>query len=953
MAKVPTEAHSRLQSALADRYRVEREIGRGGMARVYLAHDLRHDRDVAIKVLLPELAASLGSDRFLREIHIEAGLQHPHILPLHDSGVAGGLPYYVMPYVAGETLRDRIGREKQLPIDDALRITREVADALEYAHQHNVVHRDIKPANILLSAGHAIVADFGVGRAITAAASAERTEPGLAVGTPEYMSPEQAAGDAAVDGRSDVYALACVLYEMLAGDPPFQGRTPRSVLARHLHDPPPSLRTIRPSVPMAVEAALQTALAKVPADRFATVAEFARALPGSISMDGPGHGPRYPRRRRRVTAAWAAAVGLAVGLMVWRFWSASRAPLDGNRVVVFPMSGSVAGAGPAGTGEGVATYIGYALEGTAPLRWLEGGDYLPASERSSAGGLPGPIAQRISRSQRARFYIDGSILAGPESVTVVLRLHDVAGDSILRRSGASAAVTDASIPKLGLQAVSSLLPSLLEPGRKVDLSALTERRPDAIANFLQGEREYRRMRFAAALDHYKEALRADSAMAIAAVKGAAAATWLPNSIGVADLVGAAFDARAVLPRRWEIFARGLSLYFVGAADSAVTYFRRAIDVDSTWSEAWMGLGESYYHLAPGGHGADSLAESAFERARRTDSSFTPPVFHLAEIALRRGDSLRAKTLLRRLLQADPDSVYSRALGSMVDCATRGAVSVNWTGFARKAPTEALGTALGLAARGAYPACARDGFRAVLQSSSTAEYWGTLLGLQSLLAAMGRSAELAELLAWGQRAGLPGRGLYLMDAAAGAGFEAEARALVTERGRLYDSMPSPNLWLLGEWEAHHGDLASVRAIEHVTRRRAATSGTRGDSLFARIMLAQLKRAEGDTAGALALLGALAPSASPADLLWQPWEALARERLDLAELLLAKGRPAEADRVASELDNHRAVAYLVYLPAMLALRERAAASLGRRDLAATYRARLAALRRGAPAGSPSGT
>src|SRR5215207_11276572 len=244
-----TDVLTRLTATLAERYRVGRELGAGGMATVYLAHDLRHDRDVAIKVLHPDLGAALGGERFLAEIRTTARLQHPHILPLLDSGEAAGLLYYVMPYVTGETLRARLDRERQLPIDDALRIAREVADALGEAHTHGIVHRDIKPANILLHGGHAVVADFGIARAMRRTFGEWTTAAGMSVGSPAYMSPEQASGDTEVDGRADIYSLACVLYEMLAAQPPFTGRSAHMIIVARMSSVARPVRDLRPTVP--------------------------------------------------------------------------------------------------------------------------------------------------------------------------------------------------------------------------------------------------------------------------------------------------------------------------------------------------------------------------------------------------------------------------------------------------------------------------------------------------------------------------------------------------------------------------------------------------------------------------------------------------------------------------------------------------------------------------------
>ena len=272
----------RLEAGLGSRYTIERELGQGGMAVVFLAHDLRHERKVAVKVLRPEIAAEIGADRFLREIKMAAGLTHPHILPVYDSGDAEGLLFYVMPSMEGRSLRERLDRERQLPLEESLRITREVASALDYAHRHSVVHRDIKPENILLHEGNAMVADFGIGKALSGRGSITQT--GIVVGTPAYMSPEQASGGVEVDGRSDLYSLGCVLYEMLSGEPPFTGPTAQAIIAKRFVAEIPKVRTAR-DVPEAVDRVVTRALSRTPVDRFPTAAEFAEAL-RLISQDG-------------------------------------------------------------------------------------------------------------------------------------------------------------------------------------------------------------------------------------------------------------------------------------------------------------------------------------------------------------------------------------------------------------------------------------------------------------------------------------------------------------------------------------------------------------------------------------------------------------------------------------------------------------------------------------------
>ncbi len=301
----------RISQAVADRYRVERELGAGGMATVYLAHDLRHERQVALKVLRPEIASAIGADRFLAEIRTTAKLQHPHLLPLFDSGRVDGastddveLLFYVMPFVDGESLRQRLAREKQIPVFEAIRIAMEVADALDYAHRHGILHRDIKPENILLHDGHALVADFGVALALTRAAGAERlTATGLSVGTPQYMSPEQAAGEPDLDARTDVYALGTIVYEMLTGEPPHTGATPQIIMARAATERPRPIRDVRATVSPQVEAAVMTALQPLPADRFSSAADMARALRAATDRSAEWSGTTLPGESSTVDQA--------------------------------------------------------------------------------------------------------------------------------------------------------------------------------------------------------------------------------------------------------------------------------------------------------------------------------------------------------------------------------------------------------------------------------------------------------------------------------------------------------------------------------------------------------------------------------------------------------------------------------------------------------------------------
>ena len=387
----------RLAEALADRYRLERELGQGGMATVFLAEDLRHHRKVAVKVLRPELAAILGAERFLHEIRTTANLQHPHILPLHDSGQVEATVFYVMPFVDGETLRDRLTREKQLPVEDAVRIATQVASALDYAHRQGVIHRDIKPENILLHDGSALVADFGIALAASSTGGGRMTETGMSLGTPHYMSPEQAMGEREITARSDVYALGVMTYEMLTGDPPFTGSTAQAIVARVMTEEPRAITLQRKTVPPHVEAAVLTALEKLPADRFASAAQFAEALarPGTTT-----HHPRAAREAGAPRARLAAALPwvlflVAGGAAVWG-WSRRAPVVDAGAVmtstIVLPDSAPLAFVGKAPLGIG-RTALALSPDGSTLAYVAQRGEgtqlFLRPMDRDTVIALPG------------------------------------------------------------------------------------------------------------------------------------------------------------------------------------------------------------------------------------------------------------------------------------------------------------------------------------------------------------------------------------------------------------------------------------------------------------------------------------------------------------------------------------------------------------------------------------
>jgi eukaryotic-like serine/threonine-protein kinase len=624
------------------------------MATVYLTHDIRHDRPVALKVLRPELAASLGPERFLLEIRIAARLRHPHILPVHDSGEAASRLWYTMPYVEGESLRQLLAREGQLPLDRALRIATQVLSALGYAHAHGVIHRDIKPENILLEDDQAVVADFGVARAISAAGEDRLTETGLALGTPAYMSPEQATASRELDGRSDLYALGCVLYEMLAGQPPFVGATAQQLLARHAIDPVPPLRTVRDTVPSAVEQSVTRALAKVPADRFATAADFAEALTRAGDTIVMSSAPPRRRSTRRMVAPAAAALGLAL-MAGYLLWPRPKTVVDSNLVAVVPFRVGGAAQALGYLREGMIDLVAARLTGEGGARAADPGSVMSAWRRaagSEADDLPERDALGLARRLGAGRLLVGGVVGTPDHVALSASLLPVEGGG--PRAEAKVEGVADSLPQLVDRLIAQLITE--EAGATHGLAGLVNRPLPALRLYLEAQAAYRRANYPDAVARLSRALDLDSSFAIAGLRLASAAGWTATP-------GA---ARRGLERAWSNRDRlsppdlALLMAEVGPDYPAVSslakhlaWWERAVDLAPDQPERWYELGDVYFH-----EGFYLQIEStrrrgaeAFRRSVALDSS-SAPLGHLLEVAVLDDDSAAVRRLAPLYLARD-------------------------------------------------------------------------------------------------------------------------------------------------------------------------------------------------------------------------------------------------------------------------------------------------------------
>jgi tRNA A-37 threonylcarbamoyl transferase component Bud32/TolB-like protein len=634
------------QQVFAGRYSLDRELGHGGMATVYLAEDLTLHRRVALKLLHPDLAATVGRERFLREIEITSRLTHPNILPLHDAGEADGRLFYAMPFVEGESLRQRLEREGQLPFAEALSILRAVAPALDHAHSLGVVHRDIKPENILLGRDLAggnprvLVADFGIARALDAAGGKRLTETGLALGTPAYMSPEQASGSRRLDGRSDIYALGCVAYEMLAGTPPFTGLSAQAILARHAVDPVPPLRTVRATVPESVATTIERALAKVPADRFATAGEFATALSA----------PQAPRRGIRV--ARLAAVGLlaaagagALATMLPRGSATPAVLLSAATIAVLPFAAPSGDTALTRLGGDLAVTVDASLDGVGAIR--------TADRVRLVGAAAGrPIYQPADAARLAREVGAGSVLLGTlvrsqARVRLDLRLYDavsvaslIQGITITAHQDSLAAFTDS--------VVWSVLRQVWRRGEPPtpSLAAVTTRSIPALRAFLEGERAFEEGRVSEAALAFGAALAADSTFRLAQFRYSLAEGWDGGGVDprVVDLL---YRHRDALPEQERMLLDAWR--DTNSLSREIATYEELTTRHPDYWPGWLFLGDHLFHsgILLGYDWSD--AQGAFGHAVRLNPRLWPAWEHMFQNSAGK-DAAENSRVLDRILQ---------------------------------------------------------------------------------------------------------------------------------------------------------------------------------------------------------------------------------------------------------------------------------------------------------------
>jgi serine/threonine-protein kinase len=679
------ELSDRLQAALGTAYRIEKELGGGGMSRVFVAEETRLGRRVVIKVLPPDLALEMRMDRFNREIQLSASLQHPHIVPLLAAGGADDLLYYTMPFVEGEALRSRLSREGELPVRDAVRILKDVADALAYAHARGVVHRDIKPDNVLLSGQHAVVADFGVAKAVSQAKTESGlTSVGVALGTPAYMAPEQAAGDPNIDARADIYAFGAMAYEMLTGRAPFAGLAPHQMLAAHVTEPVVPVTDRRATIPPALAELVMACLAKNPADRPQSANDLLQMLEamgtpsGSMAVTSPVATVRHVLRRPR--NRWIAAAVMTLVLFAAAWWSFAPSPapvLDPNRVAIAPFD-VLGGPDLALWREGLVDVLSRSLDGAGPLRTASP---TLVVRRWSSGHADAGSAQALGRELGARTVLFGGLIAAGDSVQLTATVLDVLGPNVI----AEIQLRERA-DRIDRLADSLTVRVLRELGRSraiglVRSASLGSHSLPALKAFLQGEQFLRRSEWDSSVTYLERAIALDSAFTLAWSHAGMAAGWQHRAD---DSVSRAYKLRAGalnhgLAPRESLIVQAESLaavVYAGPLNLGVRLFGYGRRMIGTLDEAvrrypndpelWYMLGDARYHAGSLAGLSPRASLDAFDRAIALDSAFTPSYVHAIPLGLEFGGATAGRRYAAKFLEAGAMGTYAKSTRVVLD-----------------------------------------------------------------------------------------------------------------------------------------------------------------------------------------------------------------------------------------------------------------------------------------------
>jgi len=943
----PDELAARVAGGIGDRHVFERFVGVGGHATVFLARDLKHERPVAIKVLRQELSSSVSAERFLREILIAAGLTHPNILPVFDSGSEQGILYYVMPYIAGETLGDRLAREGALSITDTLRLTREMAAALQHAHDGGLVHRDIKPANVLLSGGVAVVADFGLARAIAPTrGSLELTMEGSGLGTPSYMSPEQALGIETIDAATDQYSLACVVFEMLTGRRPFEGNTFQGLVSQHITGAPPDATSLRAEIPEHISAAIIRALAKAPEDRFPSVAAFVDELSGATHRTSTHRfwttETKVSRRQRIGLIGFSVLVATAAVWLAWDRFGGSVVgrPLDKDLVAVAPFS--VPEKELAVWREGLAEVVARNLDGAGPLHTVS----MTVINRGWNGRIDAGAMTALGRRSGAATAVSGTLLQkGRDSVRVTATVYDVAG----KRSLGEVDLTEETV-QMGRLAERFTIEVLRRLGRNQQLAAARMAGAHvtpllALKAFLQGEYHFRRTGWDSAMTNYRRAIELDPAMTLAYLRMSMVSGWqrLDRDTLISYYARTAAQLNHGLAPRESLLvvtealkatlrSRMKDSAYASHAEQLFQTLETATQVYPTDREFWYSLGNARANIM--GNSRDALA--ALDRSIAIDSGFAPAYLDAVTVAMALGKTEDARRYLAAYLALNPSDVHGDGLRLASQMLDPSRSAAGMSGVLDTASAEILVHAIDVLAY--WPDSAEstvrlarllaEGRRSVIPEYREPSF--TSFQLSYTLAFRGHLEEANSLLAPDPKnvRAVFQASLALMTSTSSGRANSHFASLKTGR------VDSPTgLVLALPWWSEKRDTQSLRSTaeraELAIRGGVHGSGGRYTRYLGGAARAYLALAKGDTSGAVARLMAL--QASDCMYPFCPYEPL-----QTAILLSQLGRQSEAWKIIDEIPYY----YLPMAVRWRLVRARVAEKLGKTDEARRAYAYVAA-------------